>query len=380
MIYLDHNATTPVDPQVIEVMQACLQNDFGNPSSLYALGRQARRHLEDSRDILAQALNVAPDEVFFTSGGTESINLALRGFLKKNRRVNTKPHVISTTVEHKSVLETLKTLEEEGVMDLTLVGVDRLGRLSLDDFEKARRPETLLVSVMWVNNEIGNIYPVADISQWAQSHKIALHVDAVQALGKIPTDLSSIGADLVSFSGHKIYGPKGVGALYVKSGVKIAPLITGGAQEMEKRGGTENLLGIVGFAKALTLLPDLLKQQAQIAILRNKLQSGLQALPGAQVQGDLNSRVAQTLSMTFEGLESEMGIIALDREGIAVSSGSACASGAVEPSHVLLAMGVDKAQAKGVIRFSLGKSTCETDIEKVLKIFPGVVSRLREGN
>ena len=265
-------------------------------------------------------------------------------------------------------------------MDLTLVGVDRLGRLSLDDFEKARRPETLLVSVMWVNNEIGNIYPVADISQWAQSHKIALHVDAVQALGKIPTDLSSIGADLVSFSGHKIYGPKGVGALYVKSGVKIAPLITGGAQEMEKRGGTENLLGIVGFAKALTLLPDLLKQQAQIAILRNKLQSGLQALPGAQVQGDLNSRVAQTLSMTFEGLESEMGIIALDREGIAVSSGSACASGAVEPSHVLLAMGVDKAQAKGVIRFSLGKSTSDADIEKVLKIFPGVVSRLREGN
>lgn len=377
MIYLDHNATTPVDPQVIEAMQECLKVNFGNPSSLHTLGRRARQCLEDARDTLAQFLNVASDEIFFTSGGTESINVALRGFFKKNKFNTFKPHVISTTVEHKSVLETLSSMQESGVIDLSLVGVDHLGRLSLDDFEKARRPETVLISVMWVNNEIGNIYPIDKLSHWAKSHKITFHVDAVQALGKIPTNLSQIQADLVSFSAHKIYGPKGVGALYIKSGVKIAPLITGGAQEMEKRGGTENLPGIAGFARAIKLLPDLHRAQPQIEKLRNQLQEGLQLQPGACVQGDQTARVAQTLSMTFEGLDSEMGIIALDREGIAVSSGSACASGAVEPSHVLLAMGVDKAQAKGVIRFSLGKSTREADIEKVLEIFPDVLSRLR---
>lgn len=383
MIYLDYNATTPVDPRVIEAMRGCLQDFFGNPSSLHALGRQARQKLEESRESVAQIFNVAADEIFFTSGGTESINLALRGFLKKAvldpRFQKESPHVVTTAVEHASVLETLGALEEDGIIDLSIVGVDRLGRLSVGDFEKARKPGTVLASVMWVNNEIGNIYPVSEISRWAASRGIALHVDAVQALGKIPTDLAALGADLVSFSGHKIYGPKGVGALYVKSGTKIAPLATGGSQEMEKRGGTENLAGIVGFAKAVSFVPELVDGQAKIARLRDRLQSGLQDLPGARVRGDVGSRVAQTLSLTFEGLDSEMGIIALDREGMAVSSGSACASGAVEPSHVLLAMGVEKGQAKGALRFSLGRHTTEEEIDHVLKVVPEVIEALRKG-
>ncbi|QQR80961.1 MAG: cysteine desulfurase [Deltaproteobacteria bacterium] len=371
MIYLDHNATTPVDADVREAMIDCLSDQFGNPSSLHGLGRKARKILEDSREKISQTIGASEDELFFTSGGTESINLALRGSLQKidpGLLKLGKPHIITTAVEHKAVLETLEELKKEGRLEVTLVGVDSKGRVKLEDFQKALRPTTFLISMMWVNNEIGNIYPIEAIGHWVRSQKILFHVDAVQALGKLEINLSKIPVDLMSLSAHKIYGPKGVGALYILSGVKVASCHTGGAQEMEKRGGTENLPGIVGFAQAVEKI-DLKNDNSRIKILRQKLESGLAQIPQSHVQGDEGSRVANTLSMTFEGVESEMGIIALDREGIAVSSGSACASGAVEPSHVLLAMGVNRGEAKGVIRFSLGKSTTESEIETVLKSF-----------
>lgn len=379
-IYLDYNATTPVAPLVREAMLPFLGEEYGNPSSLHAVGARARKALDDARETVARVLGCQPAEILFTSGGTESIHLAIRGtvsalFADRRERVP----VITTSVEHSAVLRTFEMLETEGLVQVTRLTVDGLGRIDLQDLKAAFRDGTGLVSVQFANNETGNLYPVAEIGRVCRERGALFHVDAVQALGKVPLDLAALPVDLMSFSAHKIYGPKGVGALYVRKGTGLSPMI-GGVQEREKRGGTENLPGIVGFASALALAAEDLESEAvRLRGLRDFLETGLkERIVGVRGYGDPVRRLPNTLFVSFEGLETETGVMALDREGIFVSSGSACASGTPRPSHVLLAMGVAKGEAKGAIRFSLGRGTSEKDIEYVLEKLPALVGRLRE--
>jgi cysteine desulfurase len=373
-VYLDYNAATPVDPEVKEAMIPYLGEEFGNPSSLHWAGGRAKKALDESREKIARCLSCRPEEIYFTSGGTESINLAVKGVIIPGS------HLITTQIEHKAVLESVEDLEREGRIEVTRLSVDSSGDIDLEELKSAIRENTVLVSVMFVNNEIGNIYPITAIGRICRERGIFFHTDAVQALGKLPIDLSLLPVDLTSFSAHKIYGPKGVGALYIKRGVKIRSLIHGGAQEMEKRGGTENLPGIVGFAEAVRKADQGLDLESErVRRLRDRLQNQLVAsVPGTKIHGNPDHRVANTLNLSFEGIESELILIALDREGIAVSSGSACASGAVKPSHVLLAMGVKPGKAKGAIRFSLGRGTTENDIDYVLQKMSEIVKRLRQ--
>lgn len=372
-IYLDYNATTPVDPAVREAMLPYLGEEFGNPSSLHWAGARAKKALEESREKIARSLQCRPEEIYFTSGGTESVNLAIKGAISEGS------HIITTQIEHKAVLESIEEIEGEGKVEVTRLGVDSSGDLDLEELKNAIRENTVLISVMFVNNEIGNIYPVAAVGRICRERGILFHTDAVQALGKLPIDLFLLPIDLMSFSAHKIYGPKGVGALYIRKGVKIRPLLHGGAQEMEKRGGTENLSGIVGFGEAIAKVQKDLDHEAErLRHLRDRLQNQLLAtVPGTHIHGNPDHRVANTLNLSFEGIASETILVALDREGIAVSSGSACASGALEPSHVLLAMGVSPGEAKGAVRFSLGRGTTENDIDYVVQKMPKIVERLR---
>ena len=372
-IYLDYNATTPVDPAVREAMLPCLGEEFGNPSSMHWAGARAKKALEEAREKMARSLQCRPEEIYFTSGGTESVNLAIKGAVSEGS------HIITTQIEHKAVLESIEEIEGEGKVEVTRLGVDSSGDIDLEELKNAIREKTVLISVMFVNNEIGNIYPVAAVGRICRERGILFHTDAVQALGKLPLDLSLLPVDLMSFSAHKIYGPKGVGALYIRKGVKVRPLLHGGAQEMEKRGGTENLPGIVGFGEAIAKAQqDLDPEEERLRRLRDRLQNQLLAtVPGTHIHGNPDHRVANTLNLSFEGIASETILVALDREGIAVSSGSACASGALEPSHVLLAMGVPRGEAKGSLRFSLGRGTTENDIDYVLEKMPQVIERLR---
>jgi cysteine desulfurase len=379
-IYLDHNATTPVSSEVREAMMPFLSEEYGNPSSVHAVGARARKALDDSREIVACALKAQSREILFTSGGTESVQWAIRGvvtsaFLTRGR----KPvHVITTAVEHSSVLTGLDALEVEGLISSTRIDVDALGRINLDALKAAFREETALVSVMAVNNETGVLSPLNDIGRICRERGIPFHSDAVQALGKISVDLSVLPVDLMSFSAHKICGPKGAGALFVRKGVRVGPVFPG-VQEMEKRGGTENVPGIVGFAAAVgPAIRDLEMETGRLAGLRDGLESGLKdRIDGVHVHGDPAHRVANTLNVSFDGIEDEILLLSLDREGICVSSGSACASGTAKASHVLLAMGVSKGQAKGAIRFSLGRGTSQEDIDYVLDKLPSIVGRLR---
>jgi len=371
-----------VAPEVREAMLPFLGENYGNPSSLHTAGRRARKALDESREIVAGSVKSQAREIFFTSGGTESVNLALRGvvtasFLKHGRRPM---EVITTAVEHSAVLRCLESLEMEGLARVVRVGVDGDGRIDVASVSSQLRETTALVSVMAVNNETGNIHPIEAIGRLCRERGIPFHSDGVQALGKISIDLSALPVDLMSFSAHKIYGPKGVGALYVRSGVALHPLIPG-VQEMEKRGGTENLPCIVGFGAAMNLMKrDFERESDRQRGLRNLLEIGLKSrIDGVRVHGDPKHRVGNTLNASFEGVSTETAVMALDREGIFVSSGSACASGAIEPSHVLMAMGLSKADAKGAVRFSLGRGSSEHDIEYVLDVVPGVIKGLRGG-
>ncbi len=375
-VYLDYNATTPVDPSVREAMLPFLGEEYGNPSSLHWVGARARKALEESREKIARHVSCLPEEIFFTSGGTESINLAIKGTISKAK----KEHVITSQIEHKAVLESIEDLEKGGRIDVTRLGADQKGDINLDSLREAIHEKTVLISIMFVNNEIGNIYPVEAIGRIARERGIPFHTDAVQAVGKLPIDLSKLSIDLLSFSAHKIYGPKGVGALFVRKGVKIGRILHGGAQEMEKRGGTENLPGIVGLAEAMERMHrDFEEESQRLASLREMMEKGLLGtISGVHIHGNEKWRIPNTLNVTFEGITNETILVALDREGIAVSSGSACASGAIEPSHVLLAMGVSREEAKGAVRFSLGRGTSEHDIDFVLKRLPGIVERIRQ--
>ena len=375
-IYLDHNATTPLRPEVLEAMLPYLSAHCGNPSSVHWAGRRAKQGLEEARERVAAFINARPAEVLFTSGGTESNNLALRGVLWAARGKGM--HVITAAIEHSSILEPLRMLTREG-FSVTTLPVDNEGRVNAEGLTAALRPETVLVSVGLANHEVGTIQPIAALSRVTRERGILLHVDAVQAAGKLPLHVNHLGVDLLSLAAHKIYGPKGMGALYVRKGTSLLPVMGGGAQEREKRPGTENVAAAVGFAVAATLAAqEIERTAAHFLRLTTRLWEGIrERVPYVSLNGPERDRLANTLNVGFAGAAGEGLMMGLDLAGIAVSTGSACAAGSIEPSHVLLALGCNEAAAKSAIRFSVGRNTTEKEIDRVLEVLPGVVERVR---
>lgn len=374
--YFDHNATTPIDPQVLDAMMPALREVSGNASSIHSYGQDARRLVESARLQVADLLQCEPKELVFTGGGTEADNLAILGTVRAASGDN--KHVVTTTIEHPAVLQTCQQLEREGVaIDYVPVGLS--GVVSVDDVRSALRPETVLVTVMHANNELGTIQPIAEIAAAAHDVGALFHTDAVQSAGKLPLDVNELGVDLLTISGHKLYAPKGVGALYVRKGVDVDRIQFGGGHERGRRPGTENVAGIVGLGAATQLAAEALATEpARQAALRDQLEQGiLQSVDDCWVNAPGSPRTANTTNICFNGIEGEPLLIALDLKGFAVSSGAACSSGAVEPSHVLLAIGLDKSTARSCLRFSIGKGTTVEDIDALLQTLPAVVARLR---
>ncbi len=376
-IYLDHNATTPVQPAVFDAMAAALREDFGNPSSVHHFGQRAKAAVDQARSAVAALIGGDPSEIVFTSGGTESDNFAVRGVAEALERTGRR-HLIATAIEHEAVLNTLKALARRG-WETSLLPVDATGIVSTAALAEALTDKTALVSVMHANNEIGTIQPVADMARLAHARGALFHTDAVQSAGKIGVDVRQLEADLLSMSAHKFYGPKGVGALWMRRGLRLLPTVTGGKQERSRRAGTENVAGIVGMGVAATLARAKMEQEAgRISALRDRLEDGvLRAVPGTIVNGAPIPRVPNTTNISFDRVEAESLLIALDLEGVAVSTGSACSSGTLEPSHVLKAMGFPPHRTQNSIRFSLGAANTEADIDRVVAILPGIVEKLR---
>lgn len=375
-IYLDYNATTPMRPEVIEAMLPYLHAHFGNPSSVHWAGRRAKQGLEEAREQVATLIRARAAEVVFTSGGTESNNLALWGVVRAVARQE--KHIITTAIEHSSVLETVRSLAGAGCA-VTVLPVDCEGRVRVEDLLAALRPETTLASIGLANNEIGTIQAVPLFSRVLRERGILFHVDAVQGAGKLPLDVDALGVDLLSLSAHKIYGPKGIGALYIRKGTPFAPLLRGGAQERERRPGTENVAAAVGFGVAAALAARELEAGAAHALrLTTKLWQGIQErIAKVFLNSPEHDRLPNTLNVGFVGASGEGLMMGLDLAGIAVSTGSACAAGALEPSHVLLALGRDLRAAKSAIRFSVGKETTEQDVDYTLAVLPQIVERVR---
>lgn len=375
-VYMDHAATTPTAPAVVEAMLPYFTERFGNPSSIYGWGREARKAVEQAREQVARVLGALPQEIIFTSGGSEADNLALKGVALANR--NKGNHLITTAIEHHAVYDTAKSLEDLG-FEITYVPVDQYGRVDPDDVRRAITSRTVLISVMTANNEVGTIQPIAEIGKVAREHQIPFHTDAVQAMGAIPVNVDELHVDLLSLSAHKFYGPKGMGALYVRRGVRTTPLIHGGGQERKRRAGTENVPGIVGLAKALEMATESLQERGKAtAALRDRLVQGvLERIPRTRYNGHPTDRLPNNASFCFEFVEGESLLLNLDLSGVAASSGSACTSGALEPSHVLLAMGLPHEIAHGSLRLTLGRENTEEDVDYVLEILPGIVSKLR---
>ena len=375
-IYLDHNATTPLRPEVLEAMLPYLQTHFGNPSSIHRTGRRAKQGLETAREQIAALIHCRPSEILFTSGGTESNNLALGGVLRSARARGS--HVVTTAIEHSSILEPLQALGPDGV-DATLLPVNDEGRVEAGPLVAAIRSDTVLVSIGLANHEIGTIQPIIALSRITKERKVPLHIDAVQAAGKVPIDVDVLGVDLLSLSAHKIYGPKGIGALYVRKGTAISPLLHGGPQEREKRAGTENVAAAVGFGIAATLAAQELETNAaHCLLLKSKLRDTvLSRISGTYVNGPTDDCLPNTVNIGFTDTTGEGLMMGLDLAGIAVSTGSACAAGSLEPSHVLLALGRDPEAAKSALRFSVGKDTTEAEIAHVLDVLPKVIERVR---
>jgi cysteine desulfurase len=378
-IYLDHNATTPVDPLVLEAMLPFLSNNFGNASSIHTFGQCARAAVETARDQVAALLGAHPQEIVFTSGGTESDNHAIFGVVQSHLAEQRSAHVITTTIEHEAVLNTCQELQRQSVA-VTYLPVSQEGLIDLDDVRKAIRPETALVTVMHANNELGTVQPVAQIGQVAAEHDIYFHTDAVQSLGKIPLDVRAIQVDLLSLSAHKIYGPKGVGAIYIKGGTRLRQLLYGGHHQRGFRPGTENVAGIVGLGRAAELTRTALAEDAaRISALRDRLEQGLLSrIPDARSNAGRAPRTPNTSNLTFTGIEGEALVIALDLKGLACSTGAACSSGTVEPSHVLTAIGLPASEARASVRFSLGRHTTPEEIDAALEIVPAAVAQLRQ--
>ena len=374
VIYLDNNATTQIDPQVLEAMLPFYKESYGNPSSIHSFGGKIKFNLEKAREQVASFLGADHDyEVVFTASGTESDNLAILGALSYYK---SKKHLVISRVEHPAVLDLAKNLEKNGYR-VTYFPVDKNGNLNLDLLKEAVKEDTALVSVMQANNETGVVFPVEEIGYFLKEKEVLFHVDAVQAAGKIPIEVKKINCDLLSISGHKFHGPKGVGVLYVKRGTKIRPIFFGGHQEKGRRPGTENVPGIVGIGKAAELAQKHLAETKQIESLRDKLEKAVLSIcKNSHLNGDPKNRVPNTTNLGFEYIEGESILLYLDEKGIVASSGSACSSGSLEPSHVLRAMGVPFTSAHGSLRFSLSRFTTEKEIDYVLEVLPEIIDRL----
>jgi cysteine desulfurase len=375
-IYLDNSATTCVDELVLESMLPCFRERFGNASSVHLFGQEARKIVEDSRRSVAELLGADAREIVFTSGGTESDNAALWGIFRSGYRPGN--HIITTKIEHPAILSTCKAMEAAGA-EVTYVPIDASGRVDPDAIESAIRDTTILISVMHANNETGVIQPIEAIAEAARKHGVVLHTDAVQSIGKIPADVRSLGVDLLSMSGHKIHGPKGVGVLYIRKGTKIAPFMTGGAHERKRRAGTENVPAIAGLGTAARLAPERLPEmQTRVAALRDRLENqALGRIAGGRINGQA-PRLPNISNLSFERLEGEAAVIALDLEGVAISTGSACSSGSLDPSHVLTAMGLRPEVVQSSLRFSLCYHNTEQEIDQALQTLETVVQRLRK--
>lgn len=382
-VYLDHAATTPLDERVLEKMQPFFSDIFANPSSFHSPGLEAKRAVDEARQSIAAQLNAHADELVFCSGGTESDNLAILGLVRAEK--SKAKHVITTAVEHHAVLEPLKHLEKNGEIELTILPVDKYGLVKVVDVEAALRPSTVLVSVMYANNEIGTIQPIADIGRailkWRKANKTPfpyLHSDACQAAGALDLDVEKLHVDLLTLNGSKIYGPKGVGLLFVRRGVTLEPTVFGGGQERGVRSGTENVPGIIGLAAALGIAQaGKEKENARLSKLRDRLAEGLLKIPKTRLNGHPTDRLPNSVNVSFMDIEGEAAVLYLDAQGIYCSTGSACASSSLEPSHVILATGVSYEAAHGSLRFTLGRSTKPADIDYVLKTIPGIVEKLR---
>ncbi len=391
-IYLDHAATTPVDERVVQAMLPFFAKAYGNPSSFHSVGMEAKNAVMDARKTVARLLNAHEDEIIFAAGGTESDNMAVQGIPKAHRAAiqtisgaGTLPHVVTSSIEHHAVLEPLLAMQRAKEIELTIVPVDRTGLVAVKDVEAALQKNTVLVTVMTANNEIGTIEPIADIGRmilaWRKTHATTyplFHTDACQAAGALELDVQKLHTDLLTLNGSKIYGPKGIGILFIKRGVKVAPLIIGGGQEKNLRSGTENVPAIVGLATALTLIQkERERENKRLISLRDRLIKGLLAIPKSRLNGHPTERLPNSVNVSFLDIEGEAAVLYLDAEGIMASTGSACASASLDPSHVILATGLSYEAAHGSIRFTLGHETTKQDVDRVIKVMPGIVERLR---
>lgn len=376
-VYFDHNATTPIHPEVRESMLPYIGELFGNPSSGHWAGREVHDAAETARSHVARLINASPSEIIFTSGGTESDNMAIRGALIAGRARGR--HVITTSVEHPAVYKTCKILEAEGMCELTVVPVDGQGMIDPDLVQKAIRPDTVLISAMYANNETGTVLPLAELSRIGREHGVLVHTDAVQAVGKVPLDAKALGVDMLSASGHKFNAPKGVGFQYIRDGLDIQPLLTGGGQEYGRRAGTENLAGIVALGKACDIaMREMESKMEYVGALRARLENGIMdRLREVSINGHPVRRIYNTCNISFSFIEAEALLAILDMAGIAVSSGSACSSGSSEPSRVLTAMGLEPVCSRGAVRFSLGMGNTEGDVDYCLDVLVPAVERLQ---
>lgn len=377
VVYMDHASTTPTDPEVVAVMLPWMSEQFGNPSTMYSLGLRGAKVVQNARESIAHTINADPEEIYFTSGGTEADNWAILGVADAHSKKGR--HLITSTIEHHAVLESMEYLEKRGC-EVTRVPVDGGGLIDPEEVRRALRPDTVLVSIMYANNEIGTIEPIADIGRITREAGVLFHVDAVQAAGKLPLDVEELGVDMLSMSAHKFYGPKGVGLMYLRKRTRVTPLLHGGGQERGRRAGTTNVPGIVGMAKALELADNRMAEDAvREAVLRDRLWEGLSAgIEAIHLNGDPVRRLPGNLNVRLDGIEGESMVLMLDMEGICVSSGSACTTGSLEPSHVLLAIGIPAEHAHGSLRATLGRSTTTEDVDHFIKVFPPIVDRLRQ--
>ncbi|MGI6296249.1 MAG: cysteine desulfurase NifS [Armatimonadota bacterium] len=377
LTYLDHAATTPLDEEVLEAMLPYMKQDYGSATTLYSIGRAAGQAVEDAREKVAALIGAQTNEVFFTSGGTESDNWAVFGVASAKAKKGN--HIITSKIEHHAILEPVHLLEKRGAA-ATYLGVDANGLISLDDLKAAITDETVLITIMHANNEIGTIQPVEEIGRIAREKHIHFHTDTVQTVGHIPVDVNAIGCDSLALSAHKLYGPKGIGAMYIRKGARVDRFMYGGGQESNKRAGTHNVAGIVGLGKAAELAKARMADEAAATIkLRDALIEGIESrIKDVKLNGDRVKRLPNNVNFSFEGIEGESMILLMDMNGICVSSGSACTSGSLDPSHVLMALGMKHEQAHGSLRMTLGNDNTMAQIEKVLDTLPGIVERLRE--
>jgi len=375
-VYMDYSATTYVKPEVLEEMLPYFTEKFGNPSSFYGISRVTKMAIDKAREQVAKALNCLPSEVYFTGGGSEADNWAIKGIASAHK--NKGNHIITTKVEHHAVLHTCAYLEKNG-FDVTYLDVDKEGFINLEDLKNAITDKTILVSIMFANNEIGTIQPIKEIGEICREKKVLFHTDAVQAVGNVPVDVNEMNIDMLSLAGHKIYGPKGIGVLYIKKGIKIDNLIHGGAQEKNRRAGTENIAAIVGLGKALQLATDNLEEHMKkLTLLRDKLMDGLLKVPYTRLNGPKgDKRLPGNVNICFRFIEGESILLSLDFKGVCASSGSACTSGSLDPSHVLLAIGLPHEIAHGSLRLTMGEGSTEEDVDYVLDVVPPIIERLR---